>query len=94
VLVVFCKIEVSATGLSLVQRSPTDCGKSLCVINLVDEEAIARAGLQCQRKKSIICLWLIYSIFIENVADMFHIKSNKNLAAGLVTDARLATEKN
>jgi hypothetical protein len=44
-------------------------------------------------KKSIICLWLIFSIFIENVADMFHTKSNKNFAADLVTDARLATEK-
>ena len=25
-------VEVSATGRSLVQRSPTDCGVSLCVI--------------------------------------------------------------
>jgi hypothetical protein len=32
-----------------VQRSPTDCDASLCVIrNLVNEEAIARAGLQRQ----------------------------------------------
>jgi hypothetical protein len=27
-----CQVEVSATSLSLVQRSPTDCGASLCVI--------------------------------------------------------------
>jgi hypothetical protein len=27
-----CEVEVSATSLSLVQRSPTDCGVSLCVI--------------------------------------------------------------
>jgi len=27
-----CQVEVSATGWSLVQRSPTDCGASLCVI--------------------------------------------------------------
>ena len=26
-----CQVEVSATSLSLVQRSPTDCGVSLCV---------------------------------------------------------------
>jgi hypothetical protein len=26
------QVEVSATGWSLVQRSPTDCGVSLCVI--------------------------------------------------------------
>jgi hypothetical protein len=28
----WCQVEVSATGWSLVQRSPTDCGASLCVI--------------------------------------------------------------
>jgi hypothetical protein len=27
-----CQVEVSATSRSLVQRSPTDCGASLCVI--------------------------------------------------------------
>jgi len=31
-IVVFCQVEVSATDWSLVQRSPTDCGASLCVI--------------------------------------------------------------
>jgi hypothetical protein len=30
VSVVCCQIEVSATNWSLVQRSPTDCGVSLC----------------------------------------------------------------
>jgi len=28
---VCCQVEVSATGWSLVQRSPTDCDASLCV---------------------------------------------------------------
>jgi hypothetical protein len=32
VSVVCCQVEVPATGRSLVQRSPTDCGVSLCVI--------------------------------------------------------------
>jgi len=32
VSVVCCQIEVSATGRSPVQRSPTDCDASLCVI--------------------------------------------------------------
>jgi len=32
VSVVCCQVEVSATSWSLVQRSPTDCGVSLCVI--------------------------------------------------------------
>jgi len=30
--VVCCQVDVSATGWSLVQRSPTDCDASLCVI--------------------------------------------------------------
>ena len=30
--VVCCKVEVSAMSLSLVQRSPADCGASLCVV--------------------------------------------------------------
>ena len=30
--VVCCQLEVSATSCSLVQRSPTDCAASLCVI--------------------------------------------------------------
>jgi hypothetical protein len=29
--VLCCQVEVSATSWSLVQRSPTDCGASLCV---------------------------------------------------------------
>ena len=32
VSVVCCQVDVSATGRSLVQRSRTDCGVSLCVI--------------------------------------------------------------
>jgi len=32
VSVVCCQVEVSATSRSLVQRSPTDCGASSCVI--------------------------------------------------------------
>jgi len=32
VSVVFCHVEVSAMIWSFVQRSPTDCGASLCMI--------------------------------------------------------------
>jgi hypothetical protein len=32
VCVVCCEVEISATSWSLVERSPTDCGASLCVI--------------------------------------------------------------
>ena len=34
---VCCQVEISATGRSLVQRSPTDCGVSLCVIKKPQE---------------------------------------------------------
>jgi hypothetical protein len=33
-----CQVEVSATGWSLVQRSPTGCGVSLCVISKSQEQ--------------------------------------------------------
>ena len=32
VSLICCQVEVSATGQSLVQKSPTDCGASFCVI--------------------------------------------------------------
>jgi hypothetical protein len=37
VSVVCCQVEVSATSCALVQRSPTDCGASLCVIQKAQE---------------------------------------------------------
>jgi hypothetical protein len=46
--VVCCQVEVPVANWSLAQRSPTDCGAS-CLWsrkNLVNEEAIARVGLQ------------------------------------------------
>jgi hypothetical protein len=41
------QVEVSAMGRSLVQRSPTDCGVSLCgeLGTSKNEEALARVGL-------------------------------------------------
>jgi hypothetical protein len=52
VSVVCCQIEVSATGWSLVQRSPTDCGVSqMCVIMKPrrNEESQAHIGLSNHR---------------------------------------------
>jgi hypothetical protein len=57
--VVCCQVEVSATGWSLVQRSPTYCDASLCVIysrNLKNEEALASVGPQRHRQKKMYCL--------------------------------------
>jgi hypothetical protein len=49
---VCCQVEVSATSWSLVQRSPTDYGASLCDLeNLKNEEAMTRVGSQRHRKK-------------------------------------------
>jgi hypothetical protein len=54
VCIVRCQVEVSAMSWSLVQRSLTDCGASLCVIKKTSwyEEAIARAGLQTRRNNN------------------------------------------
>jgi hypothetical protein len=52
--VVCCQVEVSATDLSLVQRSPADCGVSFCVWsrNLKNGEAMARVGPQRHKKNN------------------------------------------
>jgi len=54
VSVVRCQVEVSASGWSFVQTSPTDCVASLRGSrNLMSEEVIARDGPQ-HKKKSIM----------------------------------------
>jgi hypothetical protein len=40
VRVVCCQVEVSATSWSLVQRSPTDCGASFCVMKKPREQRV------------------------------------------------------
>jgi hypothetical protein len=37
--VLLCQVEVSATGWSLVQRSPTECGVSVCDLESLNNEA-------------------------------------------------------
>jgi hypothetical protein len=51
-----CQVEVSATGRSLVQSSPTDCDVSLCVISKIfeHEAALARVGLLHQKQKYML----------------------------------------
>jgi hypothetical protein len=48
-----CQVEVSATGWSLVQRSPADCGVSLCVISKPQEWGgwNPQVGCKSQKKK-------------------------------------------
>jgi len=52
VSVVCCQVEVSATSWSLVQRSPTDRGASLCVIWKTSRmrKAMTRVGSQRHKK--------------------------------------------
>jgi hypothetical protein len=53
VSVVCCQVEVSATGWSLVQRSPTECGVSEYDSEASkNEEAQAHIGLSSHRKKN------------------------------------------
>ena len=49
--VVCCQVEVSATGSSLVQMSPTDCGASLCVIKKARESGGPSPLGGCRAKK-------------------------------------------
>ena len=44
------QVEVSASGRSLVQRSPTECGVSECDREVPSEEAINRNRVEAHRK--------------------------------------------
>ena len=55
VSVVCCQVEVSATNWSLVRRSPTECGASVCVTrNLGNEVALAHWGVGAVAPKTNI----------------------------------------
>ena len=43
--VVWCQVEVCASGRSFVQRSPTDCGVSGCDREVYNEETLSQKGL-------------------------------------------------
>jgi hypothetical protein len=66
VSVVRCQVEVSATGWSLVQRSPTDCGVLTSVIlKPRNEEAQAsEKGLLSHRKEKVLWLWVTMKIAV------------------------------
>ena len=71
VSVVCCQVEDSVTSWSLVQRSPTDCGVSLCVIskNFKNEEAIARDWAASAIKKYFFVqniMFLTAAVYCQN----------------------------
>ena len=49
--VVCCQVEVSATGRSLVQKSPTECDASLCVA-------------AASQKKKMLCLCILIVMYV------------------------------
>ena len=70
VSVVCCQVEVSATRLSLVQRSPTDCGVSLCVSrNLVNDEPWPTADCRAENKLFYTRLF-IRDIILQTFGDI------------------------
>jgi hypothetical protein len=55
VCVTCCQVEVSATSWSLVQRSPTDCGASLCVITKPRERGgHPRLAVEPEKKNNFV----------------------------------------
>jgi hypothetical protein len=59
-----CDVEVSATNWSLVQRSPTDCGASLCVIKKPREQGGHRPRWATEPEKIIIIIIIIIIIYV------------------------------
>ena len=55
VSVVCCQVEVSATDWSLVQRSPTDCGVSLCVFKKPRKRGGYRSARAAKYKPTMWC---------------------------------------
>ena len=70
VIAVCCQVDVSATGRSPVQRSPTDCGVAcMWSRDLKKEDALARLGLLRQGGRKIIeisvcrlCDWILVTV--------------------------------
>jgi hypothetical protein len=61
VCVVCCQVEVSATNWSLVQRSPTECGASLCVIKKSGGRGNHSSRWAAEPKEIIITIIIIIS---------------------------------
>jgi hypothetical protein len=59
VCVLWCQVEVSATSWSLVQRSPTYCGASLCVITKPRERGGHSPRWAAEPEKIIIIIIII-----------------------------------
>ena len=58
--IVCCEVDVSASGWSLVQRSPTECGVRVWYGSLKSEETLAPTGGCCATEKS----WITLTTFV------------------------------
>jgi len=90
VIVVCCQVEVSAMDLSLIQRSPTDCGAPLCVIKKPqNEEAkalyrtvkvkpqwIVTPGKQTNKYSSIVIPWIHYNSLQHSIHTQYNSRYN------------------
>jgi hypothetical protein len=67
--VVCCQLEVSATIWSLVQRIPTNCGASWCVISKTREwrGLVPLGGCRTKNKQQTIYLYLINARIMNHV---------------------------
>ena len=76
VSVVCCQVEDSATSRSLVQRSPTDCAASLCVIYKLQEWGGpgplggGGGGLLCQKQKNEV-LYLTATLHVYSTGHTY-----------------------
>jgi len=66
VSVVCCQVEVSAASWSIVRRSPTDCGASLCVIQKPQEWGghDPRWVAAPQKKKEYIYIYIVIPVIM------------------------------
>ena len=55
VIFVYCQLEASASGWSLVQRSPAQCGVSECDREASQGEALTRNRIEALQNKKILC---------------------------------------
>jgi hypothetical protein len=65
--VVCCQVEVSATSWSLVQRSPTECGASLCVITKLRGLGGHSPRWVAEPEKIIIIISLFHFIYVIRI---------------------------
>jgi hypothetical protein len=73
---VCCQVEVTASGLSLVQRSPTEFGVSECDRgSLANEKSLAHQRLPKCGKRKLVLKWVInvVSISIEMLEPLFSV---------------------